>query len=147
MSSYLQQEETRALGEMLSMAVVDIISLYEEMADLCASIAAQFPDTHERIAKYQEAYSALMSLEDAKALLKEPMERVAPSYRQKPVVAVVGKQTRQGRQTSRRVRLGNAVVRLKVVRGALTPHGDSLAADLDAIIADLQTVTFPTRYG
>ena len=156
MSSYNQVEETRALGEMLSMAVVEIVDLHDDMSDLCAGIAAQFPETHERIPKYQEAYDALASLESAKAVLDEPMNRVAPSYRQVPVVAFVGRQTRQGRITSQRVRLGNAVVRLKAVRDALTTitppdirdvHVEELVIDLDAIIADLQTVTFPTRYG
>lgn len=150
MSSYNQVEETRALGETLSMAVVEIVALHDEMSDLCASIAAQFPNTHGRIPKYQEAYNALTALEDARAILAEPMNRVAPSSRQVPVAAVVGKQTRQGRSTSQRVRLGNAVVRLKAVLAVLAMgiHDDlELAADLSNIIADLQTVTFPTRYG
>ena len=148
MSSYNQVAETRALGEMLSLAVVEIVALYDEMADLCAGIAAQFPKTHERIPKYQEAYSALAALDNARTLLNEPMNRVPPSYRHTPVTAMVGKQTRQNRATSQRVRLGNAVVRLKAVFGAIgagRPY--DLLDDLAEVIADLQGVVFPARYG
>ncbi len=148
MSSYNQVTEERALGETLSLAVIEIVALHEELSDLCASIAAQFPNTHERIPKYREAYDALESLENAKASLEAPMDRVMPSYRQVPVVATVGKQTRQGRATSQRVRLGNAVMRLKAVLAGLDLCGDNLLLDdLEAIIADLQGVVFPQRYG
>lgn len=152
MSSYNQVSETRALGETLSLAVIEIVTLYEEMADLCASIAAQFPDTHGRIPKYQEAFAALSSLDSARLLLEEPMNRIEPSARQTPVTATVGRQTRPNRITSQRVRLGNAVARLKPVlmelaQGTLVHDDAEFVADLSNIITDLQTVTFPQRYG
>lgn len=148
MSSYVQAEETRALSETLSMAVIEIVALHDEMSDLCASIAGQFPATFERIPKYQEAYDALAALEDAKAILNEPMNHVAPSDRHKPVTSMVGRQTRQGRVTSQRVRLGNAVVRLTAVLAAMEPSPpDGFDDDLAGIIADLEAVTFPQRFG
>lgn len=152
MSSYNQVTEDRALGETLSLAVIEIVALYDEMEDLCATIAAQFPKTYERIPKYQEAYAALIILESAKLILDEPMNRVAPSLRQVPVVVVVGKQTRPNRVTSQRVRLGNAVARMKAVNNVLASGDDlgpvfEIIGDLDEIVRDLQTVTFPERYG
>lgn len=154
MSSYNQVEETRTLAETLSLAVTEIMVLHDEMSDLCATIAAQFPATYEMIPKYCEAYRALASLDNARTLLDEPMNRVPPSYRHTPVTVTVGKQTRPNRITSQRVRLGNVVVRLKAVFEAIEAGRPGqpydlydLFDDLAAIIADLQGVVFPQRFG
>lgn len=148
MSSYNQIEETRTLAETLGLATTEILALYDEMADLCATIAAQFPKTYEKIAKYQQAYHALTALDEAKGVLAEPLERVDPPIRSLPVTVTVGKQTRYNRGSSQRVRLGNAVVRLKGVVGALAnADWTGLCEDLAAISAELENVTFPKRYG
>lgn len=149
MSSYNQVEEKRTLAETLSMAATEIMALEEEMADLCATIAGQFPDTYERIAKYQEAHSAWQALASARALLEDPLASITPSYRDKRVVVTVGRQTRFRRSTSQRVRLGNAVVRMRGVTAVLQPDGtdEETAAELAANITALEDVTFPTRHG
>lgn len=149
MSSYNQVEETRALAETLGLATTEIMALYDEMADLCATIAAQFPNTHEKIAKYQQAYNALTALDNARVVLDEPLERIDPPDRLRPVTVKVGKQTRYGRPVSQRVRLGNAVVRLKGVEVALPSLAEQwgLRDDLTGIIVALEDVTFPERFG
>ncbi len=145
MSSYNQVEETRTLAETLGLATTEILALYDEMADLCATIAAQFPATHEKIGKYRQAFRALTALDEARGVLNELLERVDPPERNLPVAITVGKQTGYNRATSQRVRLGNAVVRLVGVKDALMDEG--LAADLTKIIEELGNVTFPQRYG
>ncbi len=145
MSSYNQIDETRTLAETLGLATTEILALYDEMADLCATIAAQFPKTYEKIAKYQQAHRALTTLDEARAVLDEPLEHIDPPLRRQAVLVKVGKQMRSNRSSSQRVRLGNAVVRLKGVKDALMD--ESLAADLAEIIKGLENVTFPQRYG
>lgn len=147
MSSYNQVAETRSLAETLSLAVVEIIALDDELSDLCASISAQFPGRYEDIPKYQEALHASEALGYARTLLYEPVDRLPPSTRNRPVTVTIGKQTRQNRPTSQRVRLGNAVVRLKGVLAALAPNGFGFEEDLAAVIEELEGVTFPARFG
>ena len=149
MSSYNQVAETRPLAETLSLAATEIMSLEEEMADLCATIAAQFPDTHERIDKYQQAYCALQALRAAHDLVEDPLAAVTPSYRNVPITVKVGRQTRHNRPSSQRVRLANAVVRLRAVAVALHPDGadEATRVDLKVNIDVLEHVTFPKRYG
>lgn len=145
MSSYNQVTEERPLAETLGLATTEILLLYDEMADLCATIAAQFPKTYQKIAKYQQAHSALTALDEARTVLHDPLERIDPSCRSLPVTVTVGKQTRYRRDMSQRVRLGNAVVRLVGAKNALTD--EDLAADLAEIIEELGNVAFPQRYG
>jgi hypothetical protein len=145
MSSYRQTEETRTLAETLGLATTEILALYDECADLCAAIAAQFPQTYEKIAKYRQAYHALTALDNARTVLDEPLEHVEPPDRNQPVTVKVGKQTRYHRPTSQCVRLGNAVVRLIGAKDALTDG--NLVAGLAEIIEELGNVTFPQRYG
>ncbi len=151
MSSYNQVTEERTLAETLSLAVIEVRALDEEMSDLCASISAQFPGRFERIDKYQEALRASEALGEARTLLgEEPLSNISPNNRNVPVTATVGKQTRQNRPTSQRVRLGNAVVRLQAVVQALAPGrgGDEQAAlEIEAAIDTVDGITFPTRFG
>jgi hypothetical protein len=149
MSSYNQVEETHTLAETLGLATAEILALYDEMADLCAAIAAQFPQTHEKIAKYRQAFHALTVLDEARTVLAEPLERIAPPDRNRPVIVKVGKQTRYHRPTSQRVRLGNAIVRLKGAEMALVEAGAGLdlVYDLCDLLPALVDVTFPERYG
>ncbi len=145
MSSYNQVGETRTLAETLGLATAEIMALYDEMSDLCATIAAQFPDTYESIGKYQQAYHAVGALSGACVTLEEPLDRIDPPLRRQAVTVTVGKQMRSNRSSSQRVRLGNAVVRLVGARDALM--GEDLAADLAEIIEELGNVSFPQRYG
>lgn len=149
MSSYNQVTEERTLAETLGLATREILTLCDEMADLCAYIAARFPNTYDKIAKYQQAYHALTALEDACTVLDEPLDRIDPENRRRPVTVTVGKQTRYKRDTSQRVRLGNAVVRLRGVTGALsdTEMWGGLREDLASNISALDDVTFPERFG
>lgn len=148
MSSYNQVPETRPLAETLGLATTEILALYDEMADLCATIAAQFPDTYEQIAKYQQAHCAMTALDNAREVLNEPLERVDPPCRGLDVTVTAGRQTRPNRQTSHRVRLGNAIVRLKGVVVALADADwDGLREDLMVSITELEDITFPERYG
>ncbi len=149
MSSYNQVTERRTLAETLGLATTEIMKLYDEMADLCANIAAQFPDTYEDIPKYQQAHGALTALELAKDVLDEPLARIDPPARARIVPAMVGKQTRGRHVASQRVRLGNAVVRLRAVQTDLadTQEDDDLSVDLAEIVGQLEGVTFPERYG
>ncbi len=125
------------------------MKLYDEMADLCANIAAQFPDTYEDIPKYQQAHSALSALELAKDVLDEPLTRIDPPARARDVPVTVGKQMRGRRAMSQRVRLGNAVARLRAVEAELSviDAGLDLVYDLGDIIGQLEGVTFPERFG
>ncbi len=148
MSSYNQVAETRTCAETLGLATTEILALYDEMADLCATIAAQFPDTYEEVPKYQQAHLAMTALDSAREVLSEPLDRVDPSCRNLDVTVTAGRQTRPNRQTSQRVRLGNAVVRLKgVVVTLADADWAGLAEDLMASIIELEDVTFPERYG
>ena len=147
MSSYNQVDETRTLAETLGLATTEIMALYDEMNDLCATIAAQFPTTYERIAKYQQAYHAVEALSDACTTLEEPLDRIDPPQRRRAVVVKVGKQTRSNRSSSQRVRLGNAVVRLEGVMAALDDDDAALRTDLAENITALKDIEFPKNYG
>lgn len=149
MSSYNQVTERRTLAETLGLATTEIMRLYDEMADLCANIAGQFPDTYEEIPKYQQALSALTALELAKDVLDEPLARIDPPARARDVPVTVGKQMRGRSSMSQRVRLGNAVVRLRGVKDELGDplESDDLCVDLAEIIGQLENVTFPERWG
>ena len=146
MSSYHQVNETRTLAEMLGLATADIMKLHDEMSDLCATIAAQFPATHESIPKYRQAYQTFTALSDACHTLEEPLERVDPPVRRHQVTITIGKQMRSNRSASQRVRLGNAVVRLRGVVATLL-DGDELRDDLIENITALEAVEFPQTYG
>ena len=148
MSSYHQVDETKTLAEMLGIATTDIMQLHDEMSDLCATIAAQFPDTHEHIPKYRQAYHAFSALSDTCRTLEEPLERVDPPVRRHAVTITVGKQMRAKRSASQRVRLGNAIVRLRGVVAALSAADETeLRDDLIENITALETVEFPQTYG
>lgn len=151
MSSYNQIAETHTLAETLGLATTEVLALHDEMADLCATIAAQFPDTHEKIVKYQQAYHALAALDVARTVLHESLERINPSDRNRPVTVKVGKQTRRNRAMSQRVRLGNVVARLRnvsaVLPGEYWSDDVGLGRNLTDIIISLDAVTFPQRYG
>lgn len=148
MSSYNQVNETRTLAETLGLATAEIMALYDEMSDLCATIAAQFPDTYEGISKYQQAYHAMTALNEACTTLEEPLERIDPPLRRQAVTVTVGKQTRSNRSSSQRVRLGNSVVRLKGIVAALADADwAGLCEDLAADITELEGVEFPVNYG
>ncbi len=148
MSSYNQVAEMHPLAETLGLITTEIMKLYDEMADLCATIAAQFPATYEQITKYQQAHTALTALEEAKTVLHDPLERIEPPFRSLPVTVTVGRQTRHRRNMSQRVRLGNAVARMRGVVLALAKMDWSgLHEDLAAIIEELENITFPQRYG
>lgn len=148
MSSYHQRNETHTLAEMLGLATAEVMKLHDEMSDLCATIAAQFPTTYERIGKYQQAYHAIEALGDTCRTLEEPLKRIDPPVRRHTVTVTIGKQTRSNRSSSQRVRLGNAIVRLRGVVATLTDAeeaelGDALAENITA----LETVVFPKTYG
>ncbi len=149
MSSYLQQEETRTLAETLGLATAEVIELCDELSNLCAAISAQFPDTHESIPKYQQAYSAVAVLDETKAVLEGALERINPPDRNLSVTVKVGRQTRRNRSVSQRVRLGNVVVRLKEVRATLITEdgGLDLVDSLSDIIPGLENVSFPAHHG
>ncbi len=149
MSSYNQITEQRTLAETLGLATTEIMELGDEMSNLCAAIAAQFPDTHESIPKYQQAYSAVGALEEARTVLGLALMRINPPDRNRQVEVKVGRQTRRNRSMSQTVRLGNAVVRLRGVEAALIEidEGLDLVYDLSDIITALEGVAFPTRHG
>ena len=149
MSSYNQLAETRSLAETLGLATAEIIELCDELSNLCAAIAAQFPDTHENIPKYQQAYNAVAILDEAREVLAIALERVNPPDRNLSVTVKVGRQTRHNRSMSQTVRLGNAVARLEGVEKILgeADADDDLARDLNDILAELESVSFPARYG
>ncbi len=148
MTSYHQVDETRTLAEMLGIATADIMKLHDEMSDLCATIAAQFPDTHEAIPKYRQAYRAVGALSDTCETLAEPLERIDPPVRRHAVTITIGKQMRSKRAASQRVRLGNAVVRLRGVAGVLFATNETeLRNDLAENITALEAVEFPQTYG
>ena len=151
MSSYNQVEEMKTLADTLSHAITVLRLLEEEMADLCATIAGRFPKKYETIAKYQQAYVALQTLRRANEALA--VDAVPPSSRNLPVTLWVGRQTRFNRPTSQRVRLGNAVARLRGVTDELTKWAESggggqiFVTDLREIIEALDAVVFPVRHG
>lgn len=150
MSSYNQVQETKTLADTLSNAVTVIRLLHEEMEDLCATIAGRFPNKYEKIAKYQQAYAALQALRRANEALT--VDAVPPSSRNLPITLWVGRQTRFNRPTSERVRLANAVARLRGVAAELAKlevDGESevFVIDLYRMIEELDAVTFPQRHG
>lgn len=148
MSSYHQVDETKTLAEMLGIATADIMKLHDEMSDLCATIAAQFPDTHENIPKYRQAYRTFTALSDACRTLEEPLDRIDPPVRRHAVTITIGKQMRSNRSASQRVRLGNAVVRLRGVVMALSLAEEiELRDDLIENVNALSNVEFPQNYG
>ncbi len=148
MSSYNQVNETRTLAEMLGLATAEVMKLHDEMSDLCATIAAQFPATHENIPKYRQAYRAVEALSDTCSTLEEPLARVDPPVRRHAVTITIGKQMRSNRSSSQRVRLGNAIVRLRGVVLALSLAEEyELRDELIDNIAALETVVFPQTYG
>lgn len=143
-------EETKPLVDTLSNAVTVIRLLHEEMENLCATIAGRFPNKYEKIAKYQQAYTALQSLQRANELLD--VDAVPPASRSLPVTLYVGRQTRFNRPTSQRVQLANAVGRLRGVANGLTKlevdgDGEAFMIDLLSIIEELDAVEFPQRHG
>ncbi len=117
------------------------------MGELCAGIAAQFPDTYEKIAKYQEALLAYNALQAANTLIEQvDLDR---EHKDVPLMVKVGKQTRHNRTMSQRVRLGNAVVRLTGAAQALYPFetdGDAEAL-LQESIETVDGISFPKTYG
>ena len=148
MSSYHQVDETKTLAEMLGLATTDIIKLHDEMSDLCATIAAQFPDSYENIPKYRQSYHAFSALRDACQTLEEPLDRINPPVRRHAVTITIGKQMRSKRSASQRVRLGNAVVRLRGIVAVLSAADETeLRNDLAEHITALEAVEFPQTYG
>ncbi len=148
MSSYHQISETRTLAETIGLATIDIMKLHDEMFDLCATIAAQFPSTYEDIPKYQQAYYAREALRDARRTLDAPLDRLNPTLRTVAVPVTIGKQTRSNRSSSKRVRLGNATVRLQGIVVALTNAKEhKLRDDLADNLIALEAVEFPQTYG
>ncbi len=148
MSSYHQVNETKTLAEMLGIATTDIMKLHDEMSDLCATIAGQFPDTYEHIPKYRQSYRAFTALSNACTTLEEPLDRIDPPVRRHAVTITIGKQMRSNRSASQRVRLGNAVVRLRGVVAALSAADETeLRNDLAENITALEAVEFPATYG
>ena len=148
MSSYHQINETRTLAETIGLATIDIMKLHDEMSDLCATIAAQFPGAYEDIPKYQQAYYAREALHDTRRTLDAPLDRLNPILRTMTVPVTIGKQTRSNRSSSKRVRLGNAAARLKGIVVALTNAKEhELRDDLADNITALESVEFPQTYG
>lgn len=148
MSSYRPFKETHTLAEMLGLATADIMKLHDEISDLCATIAAQFPDTHENIPKYRQAYHTLSALSNACLTLEEPLDRIDPPLRRQAVTITIDKQMRSNRSASQRVRLGNSIVRLRGAMTTLAAAGEvELRDDLAENIATLETVEFPQTYG
>ncbi len=144
MSSYNQVDETNMLGQMMNLARKEIVALEDEMADLCNTIRMQFPNKYKGIPKCQQAYAALMTLVDATVVLGQSLpDRTMET----PITVKVGRQTRQNRSTSQRVRLGNAVVRLRGVAEELQKNEHPSLMGLDNVIEKLDAVTFPMRYG
>lgn len=149
MSSYNQVSESRTLAETLGLATTEIVELGDELSDLCAAIAAQFPDTYENIPKYRQAYSGFQALDEARSVLSEALERISPPDRNEQVTVTVGRQTRRNRSMSQTVRLGNAAARLVGVWKTLAGEGENLdlVNDLEDTIEALGCVEFPTKHG
>lgn len=147
MSSYSQQTTTTTVGEAVKCAKQEIAALWDEMSDLCAEIAAQFPDTYKEIAKYQEAVAAHDALCEAFDLIEEV--DLDYEHRDAPMSITVGKQTRRNRPTSQRVRLANAVVQLTKATDALRLFDDAEIAEviLHDIIKAVDGVSFPKTWG
>lgn len=153
MSSYNQVPELSNVGQAIHAAQDELVLLSAGMAELCASIAAQFPDTYEGIPKYKQALYAHHTLE-AGAEEMATLDYLTSECLDSEIRIVIGKQTRQHRRTSQRVRLGNAVVRLCGAADGLCGHnkGDHVdcaeaAALIQRVVENAQTVTFPTAYG
>lgn len=147
MSSYNQRAETTTVADAVGVAEEELRALWHEMAELCAGIAGRFPNTYEKIAKYQEALRAFEDLDEATDLT----ERIDLDWehRDVPVVVTVGVQTRRKRAMSQQVRLANAVTRLT---GAATTvrsleGGETTASLLYEIIETVAGITFPHTYG
>lgn len=146
MSSYNQVATKTTIGEAITDAERELIALRDEMAELCAHIAAQFAKTYEKIPKYQEALHALNALNAAVSLI----ERV--DYKVHAGVAVtikLGRQTRRNRPTSQQVRRGNALVRVLGAAETLQPLDEArqdveMLHEIDIMLAD---ITFPKTYG
>lgn len=149
MSSYSQIPKPTTIGEAIENAGHELAALWDEMATLCANIAGQFPDTFEKIPKYQEALTAHDALCVATNLLEEV--DLVHEYKSTTIQVTVGKQTRRNRPTSQRVRLANAVVRLNEAADALRLYDSLQAAEetllLQEIIDSVAGVTFPTTFG
>ena len=129
---------------MLALAAGEIGELYGEMADLCATIHTQFPKKYKGIAKYKQADAAYIVMEHAFNVLAHPL----PAHTTESHITVkVGRQTRHNRSSSQRVRLGNAVVRLRGVAKELQKNEHPSLLGLEETIEQLEAVTFPVRYG
>jgi hypothetical protein len=162
MSSYRQQQRAMPLEEAIVKALAEIALLDASIQQLAQNIADQFPESYTRIAKWNECVVAhnILSRAWAHASSAHGMFRneIDEEHRKLMVFAVVGVQTRIGREYSQRVRLGNVVSWIKasanVLRTWAEEHPDyahtvSVAIDgLDFISETLDdTVTFPITYG
>lgn len=146
MSSYNQVATKTTVGEAITDAERELTALRDEMAELCASIAAQFAKTHGKIPKYQEALRALNALNAAVSLVERVDYKVHAGV---SMTIKLGRQTRRNRPTSQRVRLGNTLVRVLEAAEALQPLNEAwqdveMLYEIDIMLAD---ITFPTPYG
>lgn len=147
MSSYNQVPAKTNVGTAIADAVQELRALRDEMDDLCAGIAGQFPETFLRIPKYHTAFAACRALDDADAAVGEIS--MSHTLQQLPITVTVGKQTRTNRAMSQRVRLGNAVVLLTEAKAELSKY-DEEQDDVDLLAEAIQTVdgvNFPKTYG
>jgi len=151
MSSYRQKEQWMHVEVALQEAVAELRRLNDDMADLCAGIEAQFPATFDRIAKYRQAFAAWESLQSAveTADAHGDFKQLPATVGTVNIPLMVGKQTRQGRETSQRVRLGNARVRIAAALSYIEGLEYPLDAmhDLRAMLVRLDGVTFPVAFG
>ncbi len=144
MSSYRQEDQRTTVGKAIEEATETLAALWDEMAELCADIAAQFPNTYGDILKYQQALTADNALGEAISLLDDLS--LSWSFKQTAITITVGRQTRRKRPQSQRVRLGNAIVRLTAVaRAAKTVDEDD--ATLWEIIEPIAGISFPQAWG
>lgn len=152
MSSYRQKDVWMTVETALREAVAELRRLNDDMADLCAGIEAQFPDTFERIPKYGQAFRAWESLQAAIEIVGEGQSFALPAtVGSMNIPVMVGKQTRQGRETSQRVRLGNARIRLASALTVLESFDRmdmaDVVYDLRAMLGRLGGISFPVMYG
>lgn len=150
MSSYNQISVPTTVGLAIVTAFEELEALRDEMEELSAEIAGMFPETYGRIPKYKQAQFAYKAFNDAvvrggDAGLTDPKAQGA--WATHSIMVKVGKQTRQNRATSQRVRLGNAVQRLQSAAQMLRKEGAEQHPELEEIIEGVKNVEFPAAHG
>ena len=152
MSSYNQVTQPTTVGLAIVTAFEELTALRNEMEELSAEIAGMFPETYGRIPKYEQAQIAYKAFNDAivrgaDAGLIDSDRRQQGDWAAHSIMVKVGKQTRQNRATSQRVRLGNAVQRLQSASEMLWKEGAEEHGELEEVIEEVKDVVFPAAHG